>query len=133
MNIKMGGMQRVGYFTIPAGTPEPHHGSRAFLGKIINKKEHALWVTNTGTRLTYWGLRQIIRRRANKAAIKIPRLHDFRRAFALQCLRNGMDVYSLQKLMGHSDLQVLQRYLAQTTEDIRKAHLLKSPVDNWSS
>jgi site-specific recombinase XerD len=89
-----------------------------------------LWATNTGTQLTYWGLRQIIRRRAEKANIPEPGLHDFRRAFALQCLRNGIDVYSLQKLMGHADLQVLQRYLAQTAEDISKAHRIGSPVDN---
>jgi len=90
----------------------------------------ALWVTTNGCRLTYWGVREIIRRRANKANVPNPGLHDFRRAFALQCLRNGMDVYSLQKLMGHSDLQVLQRYLAQTTEDIETAHRIGSPVDN---
>lgn len=89
-----------------------------------------LWVTNTGTRLTYWGLRQIIRRRAEKTNIPAPKLHDFRRAFALQCLRNGVDVYSLQRMMGHADLQVLQRYLAQTTEDISQAHRIGSPVDN---
>jgi len=41
-----------------------------------------------------------------------------------------MDVYSLQKLMGHADLQVLRRYLAQTTEDIATAHRVSSPVDN---
>jgi len=41
-----------------------------------------------------------------------------------------LDVYSLQKLMGHADLQVLRRYLAQTTEDIAAAHRVGSPVDN---
>ena len=30
----------------------------------------------------------------------------------------------------HADLQVLQRYLAQTTEDIQQAYQLGSPVDN---
>jgi integrase/recombinase XerD len=96
------------------------------------RKDHspALWITNSGTRITYWGLREIIRRRAIRANVPNPGLHDFRRAFALQCLRNGMDVYSLQKLMGHSDLQVLKRYLAQTTEDIKEAHRIGSPVDN---
>jgi site-specific recombinase XerD len=49
--------------------------------------------------------------------------HDFRRAYALIMLRNGVDIFALQKLMGHSDLQVLRRYLAQTDEDIHTAHM----------
>jgi integrase/recombinase XerD len=91
----------------------------------------ALWVTDDGSRLTYWGLNQMIRRRANKAGIKKPGLHDFRRAFALNCLRGGMDIFSLQKLMGHSDLTVLRRYLAQDDDDLRNAHSKASPVDSW--
>ena len=90
----------------------------------------ALWVTRTGTRLTYSGLRQIVRRRAEKANVPSPQIHSFRRAFALICLRNGVDVYSLQRLMGHADLQILRRYLNQTTNDIQLAHQLGSPVDN---
>lgn len=103
---------------------------RAYLRKRKDSCK-ALWVTKSGERLTYWGLRQIIRRKAQAANIPVPSLHDFRRAFALECLRNGADVYSLQKLMGHADLQVLRRYLAQTTNDIRAAHEQSSPVDNF--
>jgi site-specific recombinase XerD len=112
-----------------------------FLGKITRKAVRtylynrtddtdALWVTNSGDQLTYFGLREIIRRRANKAKTVTPSIHSFRRAFAINMLRAGVDVFSLQKLMGHADLQVLRRYLAQTTEDIAQAHRLGSPVDN---
>ena len=45
-------------------------------------------------------------------------------------LRNGVDIFALQKLMGHADLQVLRRYLAQTDQDIQAAHMRGSPVDN---
>ena len=90
----------------------------------------ALWVTINGERLTYWGLRQIIRRRADKAGVDTPSLHSFRRFFALECLRAGMDIFNLQRLMGHADLQVLRRYLAQTTQDTEQAHRHAGPVDN---
>jgi len=89
-----------------------------------------LWLTVQGTRLTYWGLRQIIRRRAEKAGVPVPSLHSFRRAFALYALRNGADIYSLQRLMGHSDLTVLRRYLKQTEADLQEAHRRAGPVDN---
>ena len=90
----------------------------------------ALWVTKNPNRLTYWGLNQILRRRTKKANIETPSLHDFRRAFALNYLKNGGDIYSLQRLMGHADLQVLRWYLAQTTEDLQIAHRNFNPVDN---
>ena len=88
-----------------------------------------LWITKTGTQLQYSGLRQIIRRRSKDANIDSPSLHSFRRYFALQMLRSGVDIFSLQKLMGHSDIQILRRYLQQTEEDIRSAHQLGGPVN----
>jgi integrase/recombinase XerD len=102
---------------------------RAYL-KLRKSDSTALWQTEFGGRITYWGLRQVIRRRAEKAKIKVPGLHDFRRACFLQCLRNGMDIFSLQRLAGHSDIQILRTYLAQTSEDLKIAHANHSPVDN---
>ena len=112
----------------------------AFLGaktrrevvRYLRHREGAgpLWVTVTGTRLTYAGLRQIVRRSAARAGISAPSLHSFRRAFALTCLRGGMNIYALQKLMGHSGLSVLRRYLQQTEADLRAAHEKAGPVDN---
>jgi site-specific recombinase XerD len=91
----------------------------------------ALWVSIHGERMTYTALRGSLRRRAEQIGMKsIPTPHDFRRAFALMMLRNGVDIFALQKLMGHSDLQVLRRYLAQTDEDIHTAHMRGSPVDS---
>lgn len=81
--------------------------------------------------MTYTALRGLLRRRAQIAGLdEIPTPHAFRRAFALVMLRNGVDVFALQKLMGHSDLQVLRRYLAQTDQDIQTAHIRGSPVDH---
>lgn len=89
-----------------------------------------LWISKTNSGLKYSGLRQIMRRRSKDANIVTPSLHGFRRFFALQMLRSGVDVFSLQKLMGHSDIQILRRYLQQTEEDIRSAHKLGGPVDH---
>jgi integrase/recombinase XerD len=97
--------------------------------KYRRDAEPALFVTDELDRLQYDGLRQIVRRLSDKAGIIPPSLHSFRRAFALNALRAGMDVYSLQRLMGHADLQVLRRYLNQTDADLQEAHTKFSPVD----
>jgi site-specific recombinase XerD len=51
------------------------------------------------------------------------------RAFALGMLRNGADVFALQKLMGHSDLQILTRYLAMNDADLQRVHAKASPIN----
>lgn len=90
----------------------------------------ALWISRTGDRLGYWGLRSMIRRRANQAGVDSPTIHAFRRWFALSCLRAGVNVYSIQELLGHADLQVMKRYLKQSNLDLRRDFLQASPVDN---
>jgi integrase/recombinase XerD len=90
----------------------------------------ALFISRDGERLTYEGLRQILERRAKTTKLTIkPSLHSFRRAFALNMLRSGVDIFALQRLMGHADLQVLRRYLAQNDQDNQLAHMLGGPVD----
>ena len=101
---------------------------RAYL-RIRRDNSPALFVTTEGDRLGYNGLREILRRRARQAGIKEPTLHQFRRAFALNFLRNGGDVYSLQRLMGHSSLEILRRYLKLTDQDTQAAHAKYSPAD----
>ena len=81
-----------------------------------------LFTTIDNEPFTYFGLRGMITRRSKYAGIDPPALHDFRRAFALGMLRNGVDIYTLQKLMGHADLQVLRTYLAQNNNDLAAAH-----------
>jgi integrase/recombinase XerD len=93
----------------------------------------ALWVTHprfSSERLSYDGLRAIIHRRSVDAKVEEPSLHDFRRAFALALLRNGTDVYTLAKLMGHEGIAILTRYLKQTYQDTEAAHRRAGPVDN---
>ncbi len=56
------------------------------------------------------------------------RPYDLRHAFALQFLRNGGNVFALQRIMGHADLSMTRRYLALTQEDLRAEHQRASPV-----
>ena len=93
----------------------------------------ALWVTHPrfgSDRLSYDGLRSILAHRAEEANVQGPTLHSFRRAFALAMLRNGTDIYTLAKLMGHEGITVLQRYLKQTYQDTRQAHQRAGPIDH---
>lgn len=117
------------------------HSRTVFLAKTARKAlraylrtrsdtNTALFVSDEHERLTYWGLRGLLTRKAAKAHLeRFWSPHAFRRGSALAHLRAGIDVFSLQLLMGHSDLQVLRRYLQQSDEDLRQAHARTSPTD----
>ncbi len=85
-------------------------------------EEGALFLNRYGERLSYMTLRQIIRRLAEKVGVPEPGLHDFRRTFALESLKKGVDIQSISRMMGHADLQILSRYLKQTKEDLANAY-----------
>lgn len=84
-----------------------------------------------GDKLTRSGLMQMLKRRAKLAGVPYQSAHSFRRLFALTMLRNGVDVFSLALIMGHSDIQILRRYLKVINSDTQKAHLQGSPVEKW--
>ncbi len=110
--------------------------SKRALRRYLNHRQDkcaALWVTEPrfgSERLSYDGLREVLKRRGRKANVEKPNCHDFRRAFALSMLRNGVDIFTLAKLMGHEGISVLQRYLKQTNLDTEEAHRRAGPVDN---
>lgn len=45
------------------------------------------------------------------------RFHDLRHMFAVEALKNGMNIYMLQQHMGHSSIKVTEMYLAHLTHD----------------
>jgi site-specific recombinase XerD len=106
--------------------------SRQVLRRYVKERKDynpALWVSQSGERLTETGLRMMLRRRAAQAGVPVPSPHDFRRAFAIERWRAGVDILTLSKLMGHTSLQVLNRYIKQIGEDLERAAKQSSPVD----
>jgi integrase/recombinase XerD len=98
--------------------------------RMRTDSSHYLWITDEGDQLTYWGLVSMFTRYADHAGIPRPRRHAFRYFFALTSLRNGMDVFSLQKAGGWASMAVMRRYLKQTEADVEVAMKKHSPVDN---
>jgi len=90
----------------------------------------AMFPAKHGARLNYRALRAVIERRARDAGLTdAPELHAFRRGFALAMLRDGCDIVTLSRLMGHSDLSLIRRYTKQTSDDLREAAERHSPAD----
>ena len=91
-----------------------------------------VFLTRDGRPLTKDRLEAIVEHYGRKAAISGVRVspHTFRHTMAVTFLRNGGDVFSLQRILGHSQLEVLRGYVNFAQADISKAHQRNSPADN---
>ncbi len=87
--------------------------------------------SNAGAQLTRSGLKQLIERLGLAAKLQSVRCspHTFRHTFAVEFLNNGGNVFSLKQLLGHTSLQVTNRYVALAQADIRHQHHNFSPGD----
>lgn len=81
--------------------------------------------------LTITGLTRLFARLGERSGVAGVHAHRFRHTFAIEYLRNHGDVFTLQYILGHSDLTMCRRYLAIAKADIQNVHLVASPVDNW--
>lgn len=61
------------------------------------------------------------------------RPYDLRHTFALEYLRNGGNVFSLQRTLGHTDISMTKRYISLTNDDLRLQHLTASPLNLFIS
>jgi site-specific recombinase XerD len=48
--------------------------------------------------------------------------HDWRRTFVVTILKNGANLISVQRLMGHETLSITQGYLNIVQTDIKEQH-----------
>lgn len=76
-------------------------------------------------------LRKLLSRLGEKTGIRKVHPHRFRHTFAINFLRNGGGEFTLQTLLGHSDLEMTRRYSRIANTDTQKDHRRASPVDNW--
>ena len=98
----------------------------------ITPRYDQVFLTRDGYPLTKDRLEAIVERYGKKAGITGVRIspHTFRHTMAVTLLRNGGDVFSLQCILGHSQLEVLRGYVNLAQSDISRVHRRNSPADN---
>jgi integrase/recombinase XerD len=104
---------------------------RTYLKRRGDQPVDLLFVTEYGEQVTVYHLDHRLKIYAKKADITGVKVssHQFRRVFAVNFLRNGGDLFSLQKLLGHTSLEMVRRYANLNDDDVKRAHKLYSPLD----
>ena len=90
-----------------------------------------LWLSEERRPLSCDGVQCLVRRLKGRAGISSSgSVHRFRHTFAVNFLRADKNVFNLQYLLGHSELEMVRRYTATLgMEDALKAHEKASPAD----
>lgn len=91
----------------------------------------AFVILDSGQRLPVRAVEHMLVRLGERAHVANVHPHRFRHTFAIEYLRNGGDPWTLQRMLGHSTMEMVRRYLHFAREDIRGAHARASAVAHW--
>jgi integrase/recombinase XerD len=89
-----------------------------------------VFLLNNGKPLTYNQAYERIRLHGDKAGITGVRVspHTFRHTFAKLYVKNGGDLFTLQKILGHHDISMVRKYVQMCQRDLREQHEQSSPL-----
>ncbi len=110
--------------------------TRKLMWSYLNKREETypedpVFLTDDDRPMNRGNIRLLFIRLGKRACVSHVFPHRFRHTFAIQFLRNGGDVFSLQQALGHSDWTMTRHYANLAQSDYSNTHRRASPVDNW--
>lgn len=109
-----GGKDRVVYISDVA---EEH--IKIYLDKRRIESDVLFVSKNTGTKYTPGGVLELVMRIGAKAQVDGVHPHRFRRTFASEMYRRGMDINTISKLMGHTNIATTQRYIYTASDQLQ--------------
>lgn len=92
----------------------------------------ALFITQDDERVKGRTIQDRLRKYGKQASITDVRVspHTFRHTFAKLYIKNGGDPFSLQKILGHSTMDMVRVYVNMFGSDLDEAHRKFSPLNN---
>ena len=92
--------------------------------------EDRVFLSSEGFPISHATVEKLFQRVKHKAEIAKLHPHACRHTFAVRYLVHGGDAFSLQKILGHTSLEMTRRYVNLASEDVKEKHRRFSPMDN---
>lgn len=92
-------------------------------------EESFLFCNDRGEQMTSSSLGCAVKNYNRSRGVNRTSIHAFRHTFAKKYLLGGGNVFMLQKLMMHSDLNITKEYLNLFVEDLQKDYELYNPLE----
>ena len=123
-----GGKQRVVFFS--PTTARVIHKYLLLREKKLGSFSQRDWlfVNRDGSRMHKDNVHKIWQRLQRKAGLKPLPVHALRAGFARAYLLSGGDAFTLQFLLGHSDIKTTARYVRLWGQDLQEAYIQHSPL-----
>lgn len=90
----------------------------------------SLEAKGTTFNLSRAGIRELFRKIRVEADVPGLTPHVMRHTAATAMIANGMEPFTLKKILGHSDLKTTEIYVHQNDQDVKAKHSAASPVAN---
>ena len=103
--------------------------------KDFGSNANKLFYSAFGNELTVEAVDEKLREYGKKAGLDgVVRCspHTFRHTFAVFWIKSGGDPFSLQSILGHTDMSMVRRYVRLTQGDVKLKHNQYSPINQLS-
>jgi site-specific recombinase XerD len=119
---------------VPIGT----QAKKALIEYITRQRPEAVnpqhedhtFLNADGYPITHDAVEKIFQRLKKAAGVLNFHPHTCRHTFSDRYLMNGGDAFSLQKILGHTSLEMTRRYANLASGDVKDKHRRFSPMDN---
>jgi len=97
--------------------------------RAIKYDKEPLFLSDSGTFLSEQGMQAIRYKIEKQCGIKLGGFHALRRGFAKEFLKNGGDLFTLQNLLGHSEVETTRGYVQLDPDELAEIYVRNSPLD----
>jgi site-specific recombinase XerD len=92
--------------------------------------EDCAFLTADGFPITHTAIEKMFQRIKTLAGVPELHPHTCRHTFSVRYLVHGGDAFSLQRILGHTSLEMTRKYVNLASGDIKEKHRKFSPMDN---